>query len=415
MATLSAVATSCPVTSHPTKVAAASSRTTGTKTALTRSASRWIGAFPVWAASTSAVSWARTVWAPTEVARTTSRPWALTVPPVTWSPTPTSTGTDSPVTIERSRALAPSTTTPSVATRSPGRTTKRSPTCSVAAGTTVSTPGPPARSGRSSAAVCGRKSASDSRASRPEAFARASSTRPRSRKVVTTAAVSKYRWPCSPPATSATSDHPYAARTPIDTSVSIVEAPCRAVTAAARWNGQAHHSATGVARTSWSHRPAVQCSRPIAMTTSGTVRTAATSSRGRSPRSSVGRFARAPTASGGSGSMTEAPYPVFSTVARRSPTVSGAANRTCACSVARLTVAATPSSRLSIRSTRAEHDAQVMPVMARSTSWPGVGAGAGPTSGGAVVMVVRLPGPTRRSRPRRRPRRPPPCRGRRRW
>ena len=46
--------------------------------------------------------------------------------------------------------------------------------------------------------------------------------------------------------------------------------------------------------------------------------------------------------------------------------------------MARLTLARTPSSLLSLRSIRAEHDAQVMPVMARSTwrvdglaPWPG--------------------------------------------
>ena len=46
--------------------------------------------------------------------------------------------------------------------------------------------------------------------------------------------------------------------------------------------------------------------------------------------------------------------------------------------MARLTLARTPSSLLSWRSIRAEHDAQVMPVMARSTwfvgalaAWPG--------------------------------------------
>ena len=51
-----------------------------------------------------------------------------------------------------------------------------------------------------------------------------------------------------------------------------------------------------------------------------------------------------------------------------SSTVTGALKRTLAFSVARLTEASTPSRRLSFFSTRAEHDAQVMPVMARSTS-----------------------------------------------
>ena len=83
------------------------------------------------------------VSAPTRVASTTRRPPALTVAPVTGSPTATSTGTDSPVSMEASTADEPSTTVPSVAIFSPGRTRKRSPTFSSATGT-VSSP-PPAR------------------------------------------------------------------------------------------------------------------------------------------------------------------------------------------------------------------------------------------------------------------------------
>ena len=51
----------------------------------------------------------------------------LTVAPATEAPGATSTGTGSPVSIDWSTADSPSTTTPSVATFSPGRTTKRSP------------------------------------------------------------------------------------------------------------------------------------------------------------------------------------------------------------------------------------------------------------------------------------------------
>ena len=80
------------------------------------------------------------VSAPTRVARTTSRPSALTVAPVTGSPGPTSTGTLSPVTSDASTAEAPSTTTPSVAIFSPGRTTNRSPTASSPTGTSRSVP-----------------------------------------------------------------------------------------------------------------------------------------------------------------------------------------------------------------------------------------------------------------------------------
>ena len=77
---------------------------------------------------------------PTALAVTTSRPPVATVPPVTASPAATSTGTVSPVSIERSTAEAPDSTTPSVAIFSPGRTTNRLPTARADAGTRVSVP-----------------------------------------------------------------------------------------------------------------------------------------------------------------------------------------------------------------------------------------------------------------------------------
>ena len=40
---------------------------------------------------------------------------------------------------------------------------------------------------------------------------------------------------------------------PSDTSVSIDAVPCRAFFSAARWNGHAHHSATGAAQATSSH------------------------------------------------------------------------------------------------------------------------------------------------------------------
>ncbi len=114
--------------------------TTGTNTPATRSASRCTGALEPWAASTRRTIWARAVSAPTRVARTTSRPSRLTVAPVTSSPGPTSTGTDSPVSSDRSTEERPSTTTPSVASFWPGRTTNRSPTATASTGTGTSAP-----------------------------------------------------------------------------------------------------------------------------------------------------------------------------------------------------------------------------------------------------------------------------------
>ena len=59
----------------------------------------------------------------------------LIVAPATSAPGPTSTGTGSPVSIDWSTAESPSTTTPSVAIFSPGRTTNRSPARSSSIGT----------------------------------------------------------------------------------------------------------------------------------------------------------------------------------------------------------------------------------------------------------------------------------------
>ncbi len=126
--------------SQVTRVARAIRMTTGTKTAEIRSASRWAAALPFCASSTSLAIRASRVSAPTRVASTTRRPPALTVAPVTVSPTVTSAGTDSPVSIEASTAELPSTTRPSVAIFSPGRTTKRMPTASRLTGRRTSWP-----------------------------------------------------------------------------------------------------------------------------------------------------------------------------------------------------------------------------------------------------------------------------------
>ena len=57
----------------------------------------------------------------------TSDPVPFTVAPITGSPARFSTGIGSPVTIDSSTALVPSSTTPSTGTFSPGRTRSRSP------------------------------------------------------------------------------------------------------------------------------------------------------------------------------------------------------------------------------------------------------------------------------------------------
>ena len=73
---------------------------------------------------------ASSVSAPMREASTTSRPPTLMVPPTTRLSGSTSTGSDSPVSSELSTDEVPSMTTPSVAIVSPGRTTKRSLSCS---------------------------------------------------------------------------------------------------------------------------------------------------------------------------------------------------------------------------------------------------------------------------------------------
>ncbi len=116
------------IASQTTRVTTAITSTIGTKIAEIRSASRWTGAFEPCASSTRRAICASAVSLPTLVASTTRRPDVFTVAPNTSSPAATSTGTGSPVSIDTSTADAPSTTRPSVAIFSPGRTTNRSPT-----------------------------------------------------------------------------------------------------------------------------------------------------------------------------------------------------------------------------------------------------------------------------------------------
>ena len=184
-AAVTAALAPAPAPSQKPRVAAASSRTIGTKIPDTRSASRCTSALPCWASSTSRAIWASWVSAPTRVARTSSRPPALTVAPTTGSPGPTSTGTDSPVSIAASIAEVPRVTTPSVATFSPGRTRNVSPTASSPTGTRTSRPSRSTATSLAPSSMSARRAAPDRRLARP------SSQRPASRKVVTPAAASK--------------------------------------------------------------------------------------------------------------------------------------------------------------------------------------------------------------------------------
>ena len=178
-----------PAPSQKPSAATDRAMTTGTKTPEIRSASRWTSVLPCCASSTSRASCASRVSRPTRVARTTRRPPALTVAPVTSSPGPTSTGTDSPVSIETSTAEVPRSTTPSVATFSPGRTTNTSPTASRSTGTRDSTePSTPSGSSATSRAP---RSISARSAAPARRLDRRSNHRPASRNVVTPVAVSR--------------------------------------------------------------------------------------------------------------------------------------------------------------------------------------------------------------------------------
>ena len=77
-------------------------------------------------AARSAPAWCR--GRPSRASMTSAPVW-FSVPPITLAPASLVTGIDSPVTIDSSTALRPSTTAPSTGTFSPGRTRRRSPTC----------------------------------------------------------------------------------------------------------------------------------------------------------------------------------------------------------------------------------------------------------------------------------------------
>ena len=81
-----------------------------------------------------------------------SEPAWLIVPAMTWSPGPFSTGRLSPVTMLSSMLLAPSMTSPSTGTLSPGLSTSTSPTTTSATGSSICRPS------RSTVAVCGARS-----------------------------------------------------------------------------------------------------------------------------------------------------------------------------------------------------------------------------------------------------------------
>ena len=89
---------------HARNVSTLMTKTIGTNTAEMRSARRCTAGLPSCARLTRSAIAASVVSAPTRSARTSSTPEVLIVAPVTVSPTPTSTGADSPVSIASSTA-----------------------------------------------------------------------------------------------------------------------------------------------------------------------------------------------------------------------------------------------------------------------------------------------------------------------
>ena len=129
-----------PTSNQTTKVTMAIDSTTGTNTAETRSASRWIGALLPCACWTRRMIRDSTVSPPTRSTRTRSAPFRLSVAPMTVSPGRLVIGVGSPVSIDSSTLLAPSTTTPSAGIVSPGRTRTSSPGRSAVSGMSSSCP-----------------------------------------------------------------------------------------------------------------------------------------------------------------------------------------------------------------------------------------------------------------------------------
>ena len=126
-------------TSSPNRATtAAAIRTTGTSGFAIRSARRARLPLRAWACSTRATIWVRELSRPSAVASIRNVAAPLTEPAATGSPGPTSTGIDSPVIADVSRLDLPSTTTPSVAMRSPAPMTRMSSSRTSAAGIVTS-------------------------------------------------------------------------------------------------------------------------------------------------------------------------------------------------------------------------------------------------------------------------------------
>ncbi len=171
-------------TSHETSVSAPPIRATNTNQNAARSARRCPGALEFCASWTSRTICARAVSAPTFVADTRSVPFVLIVAPMTAEPGSLCTGRLSPVTIDSSTSLSPSSTTPSAAIFVPGRTSNRSPTTTSSVGISTASPS------RTTRAAAGARSSSARIASLAPPRARISNQWPNRTKAAKTVAAS---------------------------------------------------------------------------------------------------------------------------------------------------------------------------------------------------------------------------------
>ena len=170
----------------------ATNNTTGTNTAATLSTKACTGALLACAASTAATMWANTLWADTTPTRTNTVPLPLIEPPNTRSPKVLSWGMDSPVIIDSSACVSPSSMKPSTGKRSPGKTRITSSGKSSSGETSIS-------SKRSTwlgmrCATVGRSAVSARMASPVWRLALPSQYLPSNTMLITMADASKYKW-----------------------------------------------------------------------------------------------------------------------------------------------------------------------------------------------------------------------------
>ncbi len=176
---------SLPQSAQMRKVRSAAIMTAGTKMPETRSAVFWIGALLCWAFFTRSMIWDKSMSEPTFSARMMKVPCWFRVPPVTGSWGFFPTGMGSPLIMDSSMSLDPSSIVPSTGTFDPGCTRRVSPCCTACKGMVWSPPGSMRR------AVLGVWSMSARSAWPVFVWARVSRTCPSRIRVMMTAADSK--------------------------------------------------------------------------------------------------------------------------------------------------------------------------------------------------------------------------------